>query len=77
MSNKAVSFDHSKLRGLMVEKHGSVRKFASVSNFSETTLNKKLNNHSYFSLPEVYSISEILGISSENIGLYFFTKKVQ
>lgn len=70
-------FDYSKLRGRIVEKFGSCEAFAKQLNITNVTVSKKLNNKSGFSLEDIILWTEKLDIHKNEIGVYFFTLKVQ
>ena len=69
----AIKFDTSKLLGKIIEKYGSQRELAKSIGVNTTTLSRKLNGYSNFSLQEAYKISKALDIPSEEINTYFFT----
>lgn len=70
-----VDFDFSKLRERIVINHGDIESFAALIGFSGAQLARRLNNRTRFSIDEIISISDSLGISGNEIGLYFFTSK--
>lgn len=72
-----MSFNYNKLRGKIIEKFGSQRRFATAMGVSERTLSLKLNNKIFFSQDEITTISELLKIESNEIQVYFFEKEVQ
>lgn len=72
-----MSFNYNKLRGKIIEKFGTQRKFATAMGVSERTLSLKLNNKIFFSQDEITTISELLKIESNEIQVYFFEKEVQ
>lgn len=72
-----MSFDHSKLRGRIVEKYGTQVEFAKALGVSERTLSLKLNGRIFFSQEEMVRILELLEVPQEKIQLYFFVQKVQ
>jgi len=71
-----MSFDYSKLLGLMKEKKITQEMVAERIGNTPTTLSLKLNNKAKFRQSEIAGICEILGISSKDIGTYFFTIQV-
>ena len=71
-----MSFDFSKLRGRIIEKFGSQAEFSKVLGVSENVLSKKMQNKVRFTSDDVTTISELLGIQQNEIGVYFFTPKV-
>ena len=71
-----MEFDHSKLKGRIVEKYGSVAEMCRQLGYEPTKMSVKLN-HTGFTRADIVKISDHLGISQEEIGLYFFTPKVK
>lgn len=69
-------FDYSKLRGRIVEKYGSISKFSEQLDISRTSLDLKLNNKVGISRPEIITWSKLLDIDKKDIGIYFFTEKL-
>lgn len=69
-------FDYSKLLGLMKEQHITQYDLAERLGSTATTLSLKLNNKAPFKQSEIVQISNILGISQDDIDTYFFTMKV-
>lgn len=67
-------FDHSRLKGLMREKHMSQEDLAKSMGISATSLWNKLNNRSDFSTKEMFVIMRCLEI--EDPVPYFFDCKV-
>ena len=72
-----MSFDYPKLKGKIVEVCGTQAEFARRMGVSEHTTSAKLNNKVSFDQEEMQKAIEVLGISSCDIGLYFFDFKVQ
>ena len=70
-----MGFNYSKLRGRIIEKYGSQRLFAQKINISNETLSRKLTGKSYFKQDEIWKISELLGIKTEQFDSYFFCKQ--
>lgn len=66
------SFDYSKLRGRIIEKFGSVAKFAKAFGSTETTVGRKLSSKSYWGQDEIMTACELLGIMTDDIIQYFF-----
>lgn len=69
-------FNYSKLRGRIIEKCGSVDSFAKQVGLSTVSMSKKLNNKAGISREDIICWSEVLDISKEDYGAYFFTKEV-
>lgn len=73
----AIPMDYSKLRGRIVEKFGKNAAFAEAIGISETTLSKWLNNQKYWKHEVMIAAVEALEIPLDEIGDYFFTRKIQ
>ena len=71
-----MTFNHSKLLGLMREYGYTQETLAKAIGISESTLNIKLKGKAYFTSTEIDRICELLSIPNEEIGLYFFTPMV-
>ena len=69
--------DLNKLIGLIIEKYGSKRRFAKEMCLSERSTYLKLQGKNEFKPSEIDKACELLGITSDEIPVYFFTKKVQ
>ena len=74
-----MEYDFSKLRGRIKEKLKSEAKFAKKINISPASLSSKFNNRSDFSSQEISRAiyKDVLDIPIEEIGEYFFTKKLE
>ncbi len=72
-------FDFSKLRGRIKEKLGSEANFAEKIQISPASLSSKFNNRSDFSASEISRASDedVLDIPINEIGEYFFKKKLE
>ena len=72
-----MQFDHSKLRGRIIEKYGSCAAFAAAIGMPPATLSSRLNNKTYFSMPEMDAICApgCLDIAAEDIPSYFLARK--
>lgn len=68
--------DFRKLRGRIIEKYDTLENFAKSYGISLVCLSKKMNNKSQFTRKDILEMSEMLDISKEEIGDYFFTKRV-
>lgn len=68
----ALNFQYSKLRGKIVEVYGSQYKFAEALKISENSLSKKLNGKTQFRQDDIQTWCNLLGISVDEAGLYFF-----
>ena len=67
-------FDHSKLIGRIRECGYTQGSLAKAINMNVGTFTQKLKNRSHFTTTEMLSICELLNISCEEIGAYFFKK---
>lgn len=72
-----MAYDYAKLNGRITEKCGSQGIFAKQMNLSERTVSQKLNNKIAWKQSEIQRAIVILGLTVEEIPLYFFTIKVQ
>lgn len=67
---------YSKLRGKIREVFGTQDAFAKAMEMDCSTLSLKLNNKSEWTHGEIAKACMLLGISIEDVHLYFFTAKV-
>ena len=65
-------YDYSKLLGRIVEKCGTQAVFADRIGLSERSVSLKLNGHRPWKQQEISSACEVLGISAQDIPIYFF-----
>ena len=65
-----------KLRGRIIEKYDTLRNFAKALNVTEATLSLKLSGKFAFTYEDIERIRELLDISVDEIGAYFFTKRL-
>ena len=72
-----MSYDYSKLSGLIIEKYGSRSTFSKALGISERSLSLKLNNKVGFRQIEIEKSCKLLGINKNEIAKYFFNLKVQ
>ena len=72
-----MGYDYSKLEGRIVEKLGTRENFAKSLGITTKSISEKLNNKTIWKQPEISKAMDLLSISSEDIGLYFFKKKAQ
>ena len=68
-------FDFSKLRGRIKEYFGSEKAFAKALGMSPGRLSARLNNIIHFDGEEIARAAQLLNISDEEIGAYFFKPK--
>lgn len=71
-----MAFLYSKLRGRIIEKYGSQGSFAEAFGISENSLSLKMNNKSRFTSDDIVKMTEMLDISKNEVGEYFFTIEV-
>ncbi len=67
---------YSKLRGKIVEVCGSQREFADRINTSEQTVTAKLSGRASFSMDDIVTWANALGLKTTEVGDYFFATKV-
>lgn len=70
-------YDYCKLRGKIVEKFGTMQKFANKMGWSDRTMSLKMNNKRFWKQPEITRALELLDIPNEEIAQYFFKQFVQ
>ena len=73
---KKGEFDYSKLKGRIVEKYGTQRRFAKANHISDRTMSLKLNNGIGLSQEEILKWCKLLDIETSDIPVYFFIQKV-
>lgn len=76
-SYDSIEYDYSKLKGRITEKFGTQSEFLKAITMSEPTLIKKLNGKSKFCQSEMEMFCEVLNINTDEIPIYFFTRKVR
>lgn len=69
-------YDTSKLRGRIVEKYGSLGKFAEVVGCSFSFLSQYINGKKKLDQPRIDKWANALDIESADIYNYFFVRKV-
>ena len=72
-----MQFDFSKLLGRIKEFGYTQEGLAEEIGISKVTMSLKLNNKAFFTTLEIEKIRKVLRIACEEIGVYFFTPKVQ
>ena len=72
-------FDYRKLTGRIVEKFGTRKAFAEAIGISENSMSQKLSNKMAITTDDIkeWCKPELLDIPCDQIGVYFFTLKVQ
>lgn len=68
-----MSYDYSKLYGLIAEKCRTQAVFAEKIGLSERSVSLKLNGKIGWKQKEIAKICDVLDISPKNIPTYFFT----
>ena len=63
---------YNKLRGRIIEKFGTIEKFADALGITRITVSNKLNDKSNFSRDDIILWASVLEVSQDNIGSYFF-----
>ncbi len=68
-----MSFEYDKLRGRIVEKYGSVSKFAEKLEISYTAISNKINGKAGFSQKDIVEWCKLLDIDIMDAPLFFLT----
>lgn len=68
---------YDKLRGRIVEKYGSQSNFARKMGVHPVSVNQKMLGNVGFTVENIRKWSEMLDISRDEIGAYFFEQKVR
>lgn len=69
-------FSSSKLRGRIIEKFGTIGKFAESLGCSSQTISNYFNGTTNLSQDKIIQWCELLDIKEKDIPAYFFTPKV-
>ena len=74
-----IFFNYDKVRGRIKEKLKSEATFAEKLGISQASLSSKFNNKSDFTASEIARATDkdVLDISADEIGEYFFTRKLE
>lgn len=72
-----ITYDYSKLRGLIKEKYSTISLFSQDLGISQTSLSQKLNNKVSFSQIEIDKAKRLLGIKDSEIADIFFKEKIR
>lgn len=70
------TYDYSKLLGRLREKGLTQAEAAKALGISESSLNLTLNSKRPFRQSEILGLCDLLSLSSENIGSYFFSRRL-
>lgn len=76
MKKGRYDFDYSKLYGYMKEKGYTQEKLSKLSGVSIGTINQNLKTGRAFRGENIFDLSRALGMNKEDIGYYFFRKRV-
>lgn len=75
VGHEKLIFDTNKLRGRIVEKFGTISKFAERLDVHTSEISAKLNNRRDLTKKDMMIWAEVLEISKSEFGDYFFTLK--
>jgi len=77
VKDKTIVFDFSKLKGRIIEKFGTLSKFAEVAHINRSALSSRLKNKTKWPPDDVIRVcdEDLLDIPPEQIHLYFFVLK--
>ena len=67
-----MEFNHSKLKGRIVEKYGTQSAFAKAIGWSSSQISMRMKNQIQFDAEDIYLICNVLDIPGEEINDYFF-----
>ena len=70
-------YDYSRLLGRITERFGTQRRFAAEMEMSDHSMSKKLSGKMPWKQREIATACSLLGIRTDEIGIYFFTLRVQ
>ena len=71
-----MSFDYSKLKGRIIEKVGTLGKFAEAMGWTVQTQQKKLSGRIPWTQKDMSTAIRVLDLEIDDIPAYFFTVKV-
>lgn len=66
-------YTYNKLRGRIIEKYGTQRRFAEELGISKNAVSKKMNCQTEFSQEDIIKWSMLLNVQKNEYGEYFFT----
>lgn len=72
-----MSYNYDKLRGKIVEIFGTLGKFSQAMGWSERTNSLKITGRVEWRQSEIVKASNLLGITPDQIEVYFFDIEVQ
>lgn len=67
-----MSYNYKKLRGRIIEKYGTQENFSKEIGISPNSLSLKMTGKTGFSRDDIIKWCELLDISNDEIGAYFF-----
>lgn len=73
MANNNITYDYSKLKGLIVEKFRTRANFAEAVGLSKESVSAKLNNKQEWKQSQIKRSCDLLSIADENVADYFFS----
>ena len=73
MAGNNITYDYSKLQGLIVEKFRTQANFAKAVELSAESISAKLNNKQEWKQSQIAKSCDVLAISEEKIADYFFS----
>lgn len=68
-----INFTYAKLKGRIVEKYGSQKKFAEAAGISNVTVSMKLNGQKSFSQKDIIRWSGLLDIDLHDVGDFYYS----
>lgn len=71
-----MKFNYNKLRGRIREVLGTENKFAELMPMNRGTVSQKLNGQQEWTQSEIFIALNVLKLSKEDIGVYFFNEKL-
>jgi transcriptional regulator with XRE-family HTH domain len=71
------AMDYSRLLGRLRERGLTQKELAAIVGISEGQMSQKIQGNYPFKQSEIGSVCDTLGIDHSDIGLYFFTPKVE
>lgn len=69
-------FDNSKLRGKIIEMYGTIGNFSKAVDRNRSSISRMLNGKAPMDRGDIFLFRAALDISNDEIGDYFFKKKV-
>ena len=69
--------DYTLLRGAVRKKYGTLKDFSKTLGITQTALGLKLSGKQSFTFKQIVKMVELLELTTNDIGDYFFTKEVR